>query len=113
MLCSCVWPLVDTYARLEVVPAIFANTRSSRSKVPPQKMAYCLGGLPGTVVVTSAAVAALDRHHPDAVLAHERAHLAGRHHLLLGITRALAASLPRLRLFTVAHKEVARLLERR
>lgn len=77
----------------------------------PQKMAYCLGGRPGTVVITSAAVAALDRPHLDAVLAHERAHLAGRHHLLLGITRALAAALPQMRLFTVAHAEVARLLE--
>jgi beta-lactamase regulating signal transducer with metallopeptidase domain len=77
----------------------------------PQKMAYCLGGRPGTVVITSAAVAALERPHLDAVLAHERAHLAGRHHLLLSVTRALATSLPRMRLFTVAQTEVARLLE--
>lgn len=77
----------------------------------PQKMAYCLGGRPGTVVITSAAVAALERPQLDAVLAHERAHLAGRHHLLLTATRALAASLPRVRLFTVAHAEIARLLE--
>jgi Zn-dependent protease with chaperone function len=77
----------------------------------PQKMAYCLGGRPGTVVITSAAVAALDRQHMDAVLAHERAHLAGRHHLLLATIRALAASLPQMRLFSVAHAEVARLLE--
>jgi Zn-dependent protease with chaperone function len=77
----------------------------------PQKMAYCVGGRPGTVVITSAAVAALERPHLDAVLAHERAHLAGRHHLLLTVTRALAASLPRMRLFTVAEAEVARLLE--
>jgi Zn-dependent protease with chaperone function len=77
----------------------------------PQKMAYCLGGRPGTVVITSAAVAALERPHLDAVLAHERAHLAGRHHLLLTLTRALATSLPRIRLFTVAQAEVARLLE--
>jgi len=77
----------------------------------PQKMAYCLGGRPGTVVITSAAVAALDRQHMDALLAHERAHLAGRHHLLLATIRALAASLPQMRLFSVAHAEVARLLE--
>ena len=77
----------------------------------PQKVAYCVGGRPGTVVITSAAVAALERPHLDAVLAHERAHLAGRHHLLLTATRALATSVPQLRLFTVAHAEVARLLE--
>jgi len=77
----------------------------------PQKMAYCLGGRPETVVITSAAVAALGRPHLDAVLAHERAHLAGRHHLVLSVTRALAISLPRIRLFSVAHAEVACLLE--
>ena len=77
----------------------------------PQKMAYCVGGRPGTVVITSAAVAVLQRPHLDAVLAHERAHLAGRHHLVLAVTRALADSLPRMRLFTVAQAEVARLLE--
>jgi beta-lactamase regulating signal transducer with metallopeptidase domain len=77
----------------------------------PQKMAYCLGGRPETIVVTSAAIATLEPAHLDAVLAHERAHLAGRHHLLLAITRALAASLPRIRLFTLAETEIAWLLE--
>lgn len=77
----------------------------------PQKMAYCLGGRPATVVITSAAVAALDRPQLDAVLAHERAHLAGRHHLLLAAVRALAVSLPRIRLFSVAHTEIVTLLE--
>ena len=77
----------------------------------PQKMAYCLGGRPETIVVTSAAIATLEPPHLDAVLAHERAHLAGRHHLLLAVTRALAASLPRIRLFTVAETEIAGLLE--
>jgi Zn-dependent protease with chaperone function len=77
----------------------------------PQKMAYCLGGRPGTIVITSAAIATLDPPHLDAVIAHERAHLAGRHHLLLAATRALAASLSRIRLFTVAETEIAELLE--
>jgi Zn-dependent protease with chaperone function len=77
----------------------------------PQKMAYCLAGRPGTIVITSAAVAALPRPHLDAVLSHERAHLTGHHHLLLAVTRALAASMPRIRLFSVAQVEVARLLE--
>lgn len=77
----------------------------------PQKMAYCLGGRRGTVVITSAAVAALAPPHLQAVLAHERAHLAGRHHVLLTVARALAANFPRMRLFTVAEAEVARLLE--
>jgi len=77
----------------------------------PQKMAYCLGGRRGTIVITSAALAALQPPHLDAVLTHERAHLTGHHHLLLAVTRALATSLPRIRLFTVAQMDVARLLE--
>lgn len=77
----------------------------------PQKLAYCLGGRGGTVVITSAAVTALARPHLDAVLAHERAHLAGRHHLLLTVARALTTALPRVRLFAVAEAEIARLLE--
>jgi len=77
----------------------------------PQKMAYCLGGRPATIVITTAAIATLEPPHLDAVLAHERAHLAGRHHLLLAATRALAASMPRIRLFTVAETEIAGLLE--
>ena len=77
----------------------------------PQKVAYCLAGRPGTIVITNAAIATLEPPHLDAVIAHERAHLAGRHHLLLATTRALAASLPRIRLFTVAETEIAGLLE--
>ena len=41
--------------------------------------AYCVSGRPSAIVVTSAAVAALDDHELAAVLAHERAHLTGHH----------------------------------
>ena len=77
----------------------------------PQRAAYCVAGRPHTIVVTSAALAALDQRHLNAVLAHERAHLAGRHHLVLAVTRGLAAILPRIKLFTTGAAEVARLLE--
>ncbi|OBA54055.1 hypothetical protein A5780_26260 [Nocardia sp. 852002-20019_SCH5090214] len=77
----------------------------------PQKAAYCVAGPTSTVVITSAALAALDKTHLDAVLAHERAHLSGKHHLLLATTRSLAKSLSRIRLFTVAEIQIARLLE--
>lgn len=77
----------------------------------PERVAYCVAGRPHTIVVTSAALAALDRCHLDAVLAHERAHLAGRHHVLLALTRALATILPTVALFTAGAVEVARLLE--
>jgi beta-lactamase regulating signal transducer with metallopeptidase domain len=47
------------------------------------------------------------------VLAHERAHLAGRHHLLLAATRSLAAVAPAVPLFARGASEVARLAEMR
>jgi len=77
----------------------------------PERVAYCVAGRPHTIVVTSAALATLDERHLDAVLAHERAHLAGRHHLLLALTRSLAAILPTVALFATGAVEVARLLE--
>lgn len=76
-----------------------------------EKAAYCLAGRPGTVVVTRGALEALTGAQLAAVLDHERAHLNGRHHLLLNVTRGLARACPRVRLFTVGAGEVARLLE--
>ena len=77
----------------------------------PQKAAYCVAGRPGAVVVTSAAVAALDGPQLAAVLAHEDAHLAGRHHLIRASTRALATALPFVPLLAAADDRVAQLLE--
>ncbi|TQR86884.1 M56 family metallopeptidase [Mycobacterium hodleri] len=73
--------------------------------------AYCVVGRPDTIVVTTAAVRALDGPELDAVLAHEGAHIAGRHHHLLMVLRALAASLAHLPLFTRGAVAVAELLE--
>ncbi|MGW3543011.1 M56 family metallopeptidase [Nocardia niigatensis] len=73
--------------------------------------AYCVAGKPHTIVVSRGVLAALEDHHLDAVLSHERAHLDGRHHLLLTLTSALATVLPRVELFTLGASEVARLLE--
>jgi Zn-dependent protease with chaperone function len=77
----------------------------------PQRVAYCVPGRPNAIVVTSAAVTALDARHLDAVLSHERAHLAGRHHLILALTGGLATILPRVELVTLGAAQVARLLE--
>ena len=73
--------------------------------------AYCVVGRLDTIVVTTAAVRALDGRELDAVLAHEGAHIAGRHHHLLMVLRALAASLAHLPLFTRGAAAVAELLE--
>ena len=77
----------------------------------PQRVAYCVPGRPNTIVVTSAAVSALDACHLDAVLSHERAHLVGRHHLILALTGGLATILPRVELVTIGAAQIARLLE--
>jgi len=76
-----------------------------------QRVAYCVPGRPATIVLTSGALAVLDPAQLTAVLAHERAHLAGRHHLLIALTRALAASFPAVPLLTRGPAEVARLAE--
>lgn len=71
---------------------------------------YCVPGQ-GQIVVTTGALSRLDSRQLDAVLGHERAHLAGRHHLVVTFTAALAAAFPRMPLFTVAAAEVSQLVE--
>jgi Zn-dependent protease with chaperone function len=77
----------------------------------PRPAAYCVAGRPAAIVVTSGALAVLDQSQLRAVLAHENAHLAHRHHTLATITRGLAAAFPGVPLFTRGSAEVARLTE--
>jgi Zn-dependent protease with chaperone function len=77
----------------------------------PRPVAYCVAGRPAAIVVSSGALAVLDEPQLAAVLAHERAHLAGRHHLLAALTRSLAAVFPGVPLFASGSVEVARLAE--
>jgi Zn-dependent protease with chaperone function len=73
--------------------------------------AYCVSGRPSTIVVTSAALAALDNHELAAVLAHERAHLTGHHSMVVTTLRGLATVLPKVALMREGATEVSRLLE--
>ncbi|MCA2247888.1 M56 family metallopeptidase [Mycobacterium intracellulare] len=77
----------------------------------PERAAYCVAGPPDTVVVTSAALDSLTDPNLQAVLAHERAHLAGRHHYVLAFARALAVAIPGVPLFSTADREISLLLE--
>lgn len=77
----------------------------------PYKIAYAVAGRPSAIVLSRAAVEALDAGQLRAVLAHERAHLTGRHHLLLAVSRALTTAMPGLLLFRRGASEVGRLLE--
>ncbi len=78
-----------------------------------QPVAYCVPGRPAAIVLSSGALALLDPAQLTAVLAHERAHLAGRHHLLTGLTRALSACFPAVPQIARGAEEVARLAEMR
>jgi Zn-dependent protease with chaperone function len=76
-----------------------------------QPAAYCVAGRHPTVILTTGAVQALDPGQLEAVLAHERAHLAGRHHRLLAVARIGRQVLPFLPLMRDADQQVARLVE--
>ena len=76
-----------------------------------QPAAYCVAGRQPTVILTTGAVQALDPGQLDAVLAHERAHLAGRHHWLVAMARIGHEVLPFLPLMRDAEEQVARLVE--
>jgi len=79
----------------------------------PQPAVYCVPGRPATIVLTTGALAVLGPEQLLAVLAHERAHLAGRHHLLITLGKAMRTGLPGVPLFTRGAQEVARLAEMR
>jgi hypothetical protein len=72
---------------------------------------YCLPGRTRQIVVSRGALRALDPAGLQAVLAHERAHLAGRHHLLAGALSGLARAFPGVPLAMRAPAEVGRMLE--
>ncbi|MFG1702613.1 M56 family metallopeptidase [Nonomuraea sp. M3C6] len=76
-----------------------------------ERMAYCLPGRKGHAVITTAALRSLAPEHVAAVLAHEQAHLRGRHHLLLAAAETVTRAFPRVPLFEQARAEVARLVE--
>jgi Zn-dependent protease with chaperone function len=77
----------------------------------PEPAAYCVAGRQPTVILTTGAVAALEPAQLQAVLAHERAHLAGRHHRLLAMARIGRQVLPFVPLMRDADTQVARLVE--
>jgi Zn-dependent protease with chaperone function len=77
----------------------------------PRPAAYCVAGRHPTVVLTTGALRALDSGQLDAVLAHERAHLASRHHRLLATARIGRQVLPFMPLMRDTDAQVARLVE--
>ncbi|MFD7321980.1 M56 family metallopeptidase [Streptomyces sp. NPDC059875] len=72
---------------------------------------YCLPGRSRRVVVSSGAVDTLTEAQLAAALAHERAHISGRHHLLVAAAEGFAAVFPRLPLARHGGTAVPLLLE--
>jgi Zn-dependent protease with chaperone function len=73
--------------------------------------AYCVPGTRHPVVLTTAALRVLDDEQLCAVLAHERAHQAGRHHLLVALAAVPAAAFAWVPAFRHARDQVVRLAE--
>ncbi|MGW4699699.1 M56 family metallopeptidase [Streptomyces sp. NPDC004285] len=73
--------------------------------------AYCLPGLRSRVVVSDSAVRLLAEDQLGAVLEHERAHVAGRHHVPLAAAEAFASVFPWVPLARRGREQTAVLLE--
>lgn len=71
---------------------------------------YCVPGR-RRIVLTTGTLTCLDDSQLDAVLAHERAHLSGRHHLVLTLAATLADAFPAVRFFAVAARQITYLVE--
>jgi Zn-dependent protease with chaperone function len=79
----------------------------------PAPVAFCIPGVRPLLVLSSGMVEELDGAQVDAVVAHERAHLAEHHHLLLLPFVAWRAALPVLPAADRAHDAVRDLVEMR
>jgi Zn-dependent protease with chaperone function len=73
--------------------------------------AYCLPGRTGPVVLSTATLHRLEPGQLAAVLAHERAHQAGRHHWLVLVAQVLRVGFPWLPVVRLGHSALARLVE--
>jgi hypothetical protein len=83
--------LAESYRRAAGLPA------DSIVVVPgPAIEAYALPGRPGRIVVSGRLLDRLDTGRRAALIAHEQAHLAGRHHLFASLARLAAAANPML-----------------
>ena len=77
----------------------------------PAPAAFCVPGRSAQIVVTRGALSNLSRCELDGVLAHESAHLRGRHNLAVALSQILARAFPRIRLFQVATQQTRQLIE--
>jgi Zn-dependent protease with chaperone function len=72
---------------------------------------YCMPGGQYQIVISAGALAALTPDQLGAVLAHERAHLSRRHHVILALSAGLARAFPCVPLLGQARPQLAALAE--
>lgn len=77
----------------------------------PDPAVYLVPGRGEQIVVTTGALVRLDRDGLAAVLAHERAHARGRHHLIVTFSGLLQDAFPKVTVFAQADRQVRRLVE--
>jgi len=98
---------------LELVVQPSAELPDTRLLEHPAPVAFCIPGARPLLVLSSGMVAELDGDQVAAVVAHERAHLRERHHLLLLPFVAWEAALPVLPAAARAHGAVREPVEMR
>ncbi|MFD4711956.1 M56 family metallopeptidase [Streptomyces sp. NPDC058430] len=85
--------------RRELRAARAGSAAADELSVRPDELpyAYALPGRPDRIVVTTGMLRALDAREREVLFAHERAHLAGRHHLFLATAELTVTLHPMLR----------------
>lgn len=96
---------------LRLLSSPLPDAPSTRVIDHPAPAAYCLPGARSVTVLSEGMIALLSPAQLDAVVAHERAHLRQKHHLLLDAFRSWKRSLPWFPIATRAQDAVALLLE--
>lgn len=99
-----VWALIRSAARQisafrgAAMPAAAQHTAGDLCIIDtPRPDAYALPGRPSRIVVTTGMLRSLSAPEREALLAHERAHLSGRHHYFLATAELAAHCHPGLR----------------
>jgi len=100
------------HANLLLLTGVPSRTLGATVVDHPTANAYSLPGSSSAVVITTGALRVLNRGEVDAVLAHERAHLTGKHHLVIGVAQFFATAFPFLPATGAARRAVGFQLER-
>lgn len=98
-------------SRIDLLSAPFDDGANIRLLNHPAPLAFCLPGMRNVTVLSSGLVELFDESEFRAVVAHERAHLRGQHHVLLLAFRAWHDALPWFPIASRAEGAVAELIE--